>query len=80
MVEKSEKGEWKARKKTLEIKTKIVSFSGLVEDSLWRSATKAGLDPSVIEKLIQIFAWEIDLTAEVLPVDSWRITVEEKWA
>ena len=80
LVEKSEKGEWKARKKTLEIKTKIVSFSGLVEDSLWRSATKAGLDPSVIEKLIQIFAWEIDFNREVLPVDSWRITVEEKWA
>jgi len=80
IVEKNEKGEWKARKKTLEMKTKIAKFSGLVEESLWSSAVKAGLDPSVIEKLVQIFAWEIDFNREVLPVDSWRITVEEKWA
>ena len=62
VVEKNEKGEWKARKKTLEIETKIVKFSGLVEDSLWSSAVKVGLDPSVIEKLVQIFAWEIDFS------------------
>ena len=80
VVEKSEKGEWKARKKELPIKTKITKFNGVVEESLWNSAVKSGLDPSVIEKLVQIFAWEIDFNREVLPVDSWRIIVEEKWA
>ncbi len=80
VVEKGEKGEWKARKKNLPITTKVTKFNGVVEASLWNSAVKAGLDPAVIEKLSQIFAWEIDFNREVLPVDSWRIIVEEKWA
>ena len=80
LIEKDEKGNWIAKRKNLPIKIKIRKFRGIVEESLWNSAIKAGLDPVVIEKLVQIFAWEIDFNREVLPVDAWRFTIEEKWA
>jgi murein DD-endopeptidase MepM/ murein hydrolase activator NlpD len=80
LITRNKEGKWRAKRNDLPIYTKTRQFRGVVEASLWHSAVKAGLDPVVIEKLVQIFAWEIDFNREVLPVDSWRFTIEEKWA
>jgi murein DD-endopeptidase MepM/ murein hydrolase activator NlpD len=80
LITRNKEGKWNAKRNDLPIYIKTRQFKGIVEASLWNSAVKAGLDPVVIEKLVQIFAWEIDFNREVLPVDSWRFTIEEKWA
>ena len=53
-------------------------FSGQIFESLWESAEKAGLDAIVINKLVKIFAWQIDFEREVRLGDSWEIMVEEQ--
>lgn len=55
---------------------KVAAFAGIVESNLWGSAVNAGMDPQVIMKLTEIFAWQIDFNREVQLDDRWRIAVE----
>jgi murein DD-endopeptidase MepM/ murein hydrolase activator NlpD len=57
---------------------RLMSYTGIVESSLWGSATEAQMDPSLIAELTEIFAWQIDFAREVQKGDKWRITVEQK--
>lgn len=75
---KKTNGEWVAEKKTEEVETRVVTFSGLVTSSLWDSAEKAKMDPNLISDLAEIFAWEVDFSREVRLNDRWRLSVEQK--
>ncbi|TWW08395.1 hypothetical protein E3A20_24750, partial [Planctomyces bekefii] len=61
-----------------EVTTEMASFSGIVESSLWNSATLAGMDPNIIYQLAEIFAWQVDFNREVQLGDRWRLTVEKR--
>jgi murein DD-endopeptidase MepM/ murein hydrolase activator NlpD len=70
---------WKAQLTKLKTETKIVSFSGIVASSLWKSAEQAEMDPKLIADLTEIFAWQIDFSRQVNENDSWRLVVEEQF-
>tara|TARA_B100001248_G_scaffold262731_1_gene261822 strand:- start:1594 stop:2883 length:1290 start_codon:yes stop_codon:yes gene_type:complete len=55
-----------------------VTFSGIVQTSLWESADAANMNPELIGQLSEIFAWQIDFAREVRRNDRWRIMVEKK--
>jgi murein DD-endopeptidase MepM/ murein hydrolase activator NlpD len=71
-------GEWTAEIETLESRTQILSYSGRVDDSLWASATFAGMAPELIGEMAAIFAWQVDFAREVQKGDSWRLLVEQE--
>ncbi len=75
---KKEATGWVAHKETEEIDTKLVSFAGTVDSSLWNSAEEAKMDPNIISDLAEIFSWQIDFAREVRIHDRWRLTVEQK--
>lgn len=70
--------EWTASKVQLPIQTLRKTFSGTVESSLWESAETGGMDPSLIIKLTEVFAWQVDFNRSVKKGDRWRLTVEQK--
>jgi len=70
---------WAAEKISKPVETKIASFWGVVESTLWESAERAQMDPNLISELADIFAWQIDFEREVRVKDRWRISVEQKF-
>lgn len=69
---------WTAQKLIEQIDTKIVTFSGVVSSSLWKSAENAQMDPNLISELSEIFGWQVDFSREVQEGDQWRLSVEQK--
>jgi murein DD-endopeptidase MepM/ murein hydrolase activator NlpD len=67
---------WKCKIITYDITADIVDFQGLVDLTLWGSATEAGMDPGVVIKLSEVFAWQLDFNREIRAGDRWRLTVE----
>lgn len=68
---------WSAEIKDEVVVRRSASFAGIVTNNLWGSASLAGMDPIVITKLAEIFAWAIDFNREVQLDDRWRLTVEQ---
>lgn len=73
-------GNWSSELTEIASATRWLSFSGRVSSSLWGSAEYAGMDPSLIGELAEIFAWQIDFAREVRSGDRWRILVEQQHA
>lgn len=71
-------GTWISQLDKLPITKRIVSFNGIVALSLWESARSVGMNPMLIDKLADIFAWQIDFSREVVSGDTWRISVEQQ--
>jgi len=59
--------------------TRTVFASGIIRNSLFGSALKAGLDSRVILELAEIFAWDIDFALDIQPNDAFNILYEEEW-
>jgi murein DD-endopeptidase MepM/ murein hydrolase activator NlpD len=75
-----DKSGWSAHFKEAKLSTRTVAFTGVVTSNLWNSATSAGMDPLLIHRLAEIFAWQVDFNREVQLDDRWRITVEQQFA
>jgi murein DD-endopeptidase MepM/ murein hydrolase activator NlpD len=69
---------WDAKRLTETVETKVVTFRGVVESTLWASAEAAHMDPNLIVQLSEIFAWQVDFAREVRVNDRWRIVIEQK--
>ncbi|MGH7899979.1 MAG: peptidoglycan DD-metalloendopeptidase family protein, partial [Candidatus Binatia bacterium] len=57
------------------VETRVVS--GVIENSLYASATKQGVPESVISALVDIFGWEIDFSSDLQDGDTYRIVYVE---
>ena len=68
---------WTARIDQAEVTSVLASFSGTVNSSLWYSASLSGMDPFVIQKMAEVFAWQIDFSRQVRVGDRWRLVVEQ---
>jgi murein DD-endopeptidase MepM/ murein hydrolase activator NlpD len=64
------------REKPYDVELKTVSAS--VENSLFEDGPKAGINPSLLSQLADIFSWDVDLEREVRKGDSLKILYEEK--
>lgn len=81
VVEKDkEQSDWGAKVEEAEIEVIPTSFSGIVTNNLWDSAMSAGMDPSVIHKLAEVMAWQVDFNRGVQFGDRWRLSVERHFA
>src|SRR5215510_7977128 len=64
------------REKPYDVELKTVNAS--VENSLFEDGQKAGINPSLLSQLADIFTWDVDLEREVRKGDSLKILYEEK--
>ncbi len=75
-----EKGAWgihfEKREKPYEVELKTVS--AVVETSLFEDANKAGVQPSLLSELADIFTWDVDFNRDIQPGDSFKIFYEKR--
>ncbi len=72
----SEEG-FESRTETKELKQRRGYRSGIIEDSFYLSAKKAGLSDGLIMDLATIFGWDIDFALEIRKGDSFSVVYEE---
>ncbi len=64
------------REKPFDVELKTATAS--VENSLFEDGRRAGINPSLLSQLADIFTWDVDLEKEVRKGDSLKILYEEK--
>jgi len=57
------------------VETRIAT--GVIENSLYASATRQGVPESVISSLVDIFGWEVDFSSDLKAGDTFRVAYEE---
>jgi murein DD-endopeptidase MepM/ murein hydrolase activator NlpD len=69
------------RTDTLErqLETRTRTISGIINNSLYEGAQRAGLDDSLIMDLANIFGWDIDFALEIRSGDSFSLVFEEEY-
>lgn len=70
---------WTAQLIEKKSKFQIVTFQGVVINSLWNSAKEAQMEAQLIGELAEVFAWQIDFSREVQIGDRWRLSVEKEF-
>lgn len=78
IIEKDERGGFFARKAETAYDIEIVTKRGVIESSLFETASEIGISPTVILNLATIFGWDIDFASNVQPKDSFVIAYEER--
>jgi murein DD-endopeptidase MepM/ murein hydrolase activator NlpD len=71
---------WEANRTDVEPEVRIEVRQGEVRQSLWEAVEAAGIAPTVLLDLVQIFESEIDFAADVRSGDRFRFLVETRYA
>lgn len=62
------------------IETKVDGVSGTVRSSLYQSMIAAGEDAVLVDKFVDVFAWNIDFYRQTQNGDEFRVLVEKQYA
>jgi len=68
---------WQRIDATVQARRRLVG--GVIEDSLFSAAERAGLDETTTMNLVDIFAWDIDFARDLHPGDRFRAWIEEHY-
>lgn len=74
---KKSSGEWYSFERTKIPQKVSKAFKGVVKTNLWESAEDAGMNPELIMRLAEVFAWQIDFNREVRSGDRWRLVANQ---
>ncbi len=66
-----------AARQALPREVRIRKAEGVIDSSLYRAAREAGLSPSIIISLSDIFAWDVDFATDMRKGDIFRVLYEE---
>ncbi|WP_169565983.1 peptidoglycan DD-metalloendopeptidase family protein [Sneathiella limimaris] len=67
---------FKAQETVISLEKKMARAGGTIDNSLFLSASQAGLPTSVIIDLIRIFSYDVDFQREIQPGDSFEVFFE----
>ena len=67
------------RREVIPYDTEIKTVSGVVEDSLFGAATRAGESEELAIRLGNIFAYDIDFTRDLRVGDTFKVIIEKKY-
>jgi len=70
---------WQSKLVKREIYTRQHMSAGTIEDSLFSSAARAGMDQRTTMNLVDIFAWDIDFARDMRNGDSFQVIYEERF-
>ncbi|GAV20370.1 murein DD-endopeptidase MepM [Mariprofundus micogutta] len=70
---------WQAELVKRKVYTRQRISSGSIEDSLFSSAARAGMDQRTTMNLVDIFAWDIDFARDMRSGDSFQVIYEERF-
>jgi murein DD-endopeptidase MepM/ murein hydrolase activator NlpD len=64
--------------KILPLEKKLAFSKGAIQDSLFASGKRAGLDHNILAQMVEIFGWNIDFALDLQRNDTFRVLYEEK--
>ncbi|ATX82122.1 Murein DD-endopeptidase MepM and murein hydrolase activator NlpD, containing LysM domain [Mariprofundus ferrinatatus] len=70
---------WQATLDERRVLTRHRTASGVIVDSLFAAADKAGMDSRTTMNLVDIFAWDIDFARDMRTGDSFQLVYEERY-
>ncbi len=73
----AENGNFVAAKKTLDVEIRHERAEGVINSSLYQSGIEAGLAPSIVMELTDIFAWDINFFTDIQPGDRYTLVYEK---
>ncbi len=62
------------------IETKVEGVSGAVRSSLYQAVLEAGEDANLVNRFVDVFAWNIDFYRQTRAGDQWKVLVEKRYA
>ena len=77
VFQRQQNGTFSAKAVTNHVERRLMYGSGVIEDSLFGAAQKAGIDDQVIMALAEVFAWQIDFAKDLRPGDRFSVVYEE---
>ncbi len=60
------------------LEKQIAFGKGEIQNSLFSSGKRAGLDQNILAQMVEIFGWNIDFGLDLQPNDTFRVLYEEK--
>lgn len=69
-----------ARHEDAPIETKLEGLSGTVRSSLYQSMLESGEEALLVNKFVDVFAWNVDFYRQTQRGDAWRVIVEKRFA
>ena len=72
-------GRFSAETVTKELETRISEATGVIADSLFLTAQRAGLSDNLTMQLIDLYGWDIDFALDIRKGDRFYVVYEEKY-
>lgn len=61
------------------LETRVSESTGVITDSLFLTAQRAGLSDNLIMQLVELYGWDIDFALDIRKGDRFRVIYEEKY-
>ncbi len=79
VVRRQSDGAWLAQKHEKPVETRVESVAGRIDSSLYGSVQGAGESPSLVSRLVDLFAWDINFYTDQHPGDHWKVVIEKRY-
>jgi murein DD-endopeptidase MepM/ murein hydrolase activator NlpD len=73
---KREGGGFRGIETKLPMQRNFMRGQGIINDSLYLSATRAGVPVGVVVEMIRVFSWDVDFEREIQPGDKFEVMFE----
>jgi len=73
LIERDGGAGFTATESTAKLLPRLVRVSGVIQSSLYRAGSRAGLPPTVLAGLMQIFSWDVDFQRDIQAGDKFDV-------
>ncbi len=77
-AERQDSGKFSAGEEHDPITVETTAYSGTIESSLFASGERAGLSPTVLTQLIQLFSYDVDFQRDIQKGDRFEVMVDRR--
>lgn len=73
----NKKGGFEAGKQKTIVQRRLFRAEGKIASSLYLSAVKAGVSPSILMEMIRLYSWDVDFQRSIRPGDGFEVMFEK---
>lgn len=77
-VERQDSGKFSAGEEHDPITTETMAYSGVIDSSLFAAGERAGVSPTVLSQLIQLFSYDVDFQRDIQKGDRFEVMVDRR--
>lgn len=77
-AERQDNGKFSAGEEHDPISTETMAYSGTIDSSLFAAGERAGLSPTVLSQLIQLFSYDVDFQRDIQKGDRFEVLVDRR--